>query len=122
MRFQQGQHFASDTHPSMIHVLVAAHDSNKNIIACVAPAGNHFLHRHRVIESAGADNFQAERAEKAEQRQKKLAQEAERATRCQQARASRASYERPRVNEVMAERQAGLARAKILVSKFCGGD
>ena len=84
----------------MIHVLVAAHDSNKNIIACVAPAGNHFLHRHRAMESAGADNFQAERAE---QRQKKLAQEAERATRCQQARASRASYERPRVNEVMAD-------------------
>ena len=79
-----------------------------------------------------ADKLQAERAEKAEQRQKKLAQEAERATRCQQARASRASYERPRVNEVMAdgsrrvmgeeERQAGLARAKALVSKFCGAD
>ena len=60
------------------------------------------------------------------QRQKKLAQEAE------QARVSRASYERPRVNEVMAdgsrrvvgeeERQAGLARAKILVSKFRGAD
>ena len=79
-----------------------------------------------------ADKLQADRAEKAEQRQKKLAQEAERATRCQQARASRASYERPRVNEVMAdgsrrvmgeeERQAGLARAKDLVSKFCGAD
>ena len=116
----------------MIHVLVAAHDSNKNIIACVSPAGNHFLHRHQVMECAGADNFQAERTEKAEQRQKKLAQEAERATRCQQARASRASYERPRVNEVMTdgshrvmgeeERQAGLAWAKILVSKFCGAD
>ena len=79
-----------------------------------------------------ADKLQAERAEKAEQRQKKLAQETERATLCQQARASRASYERPRVNEVMAdgsrrvmgeeERQAGLARAKALVSKFCGAD
>lgn len=79
-----------------------------------------------------ADKLQAERAEKAEQRQKKLAQETERETRCQQARASRASYERPRVNEVMAdgsrramgeeERQAGLARAKDLVSKLCVGD
>ena len=79
-----------------------------------------------------ADKLQAERAEKAEQRQKKLAQEAERATRCQQARTSQASYERPRVNEVMAdgsrrvmgeeERQAGLARAKTLVSKLCGAD
>ena len=79
-----------------------------------------------------ADKLQAERVEKAEQRQKKLAQEAERATLCQQARASQASYERPRVNEVMAdgsrramgeeERQAGLARAKTLVSKFCGAD
>ena len=79
-----------------------------------------------------ADKLQAERVEKAEQRQKKLAQEAERVTLCQQARASRASYERPRVNEVMAdgsrrvmgeeERQAGLARAKTLVSKFCGAD
>ena len=59
MSFQQEQSFASDDHPSMIHVLVAAHDFNKNIIACVAPAGNHFLHRHRVVESAGADNFQA---------------------------------------------------------------
>lgn len=79
-----------------------------------------------------ADKLQAERVEKAEQRQKKLAQEAERATLCQQARTSQASYERPRVNEVMAdgrrramgeeERQAGLARAKDLVSKFCGAD
>ena len=79
-----------------------------------------------------ADKLQADRAEKAEQRQKKLAQEAEQATLCQQARTSRASYERPRVNEVMAdgsrrimgeeERQAGLARAKDLVSKFCGAD
>ena len=79
-----------------------------------------------------ADKLQADRAEKAEQRQKKLAQEAERETLCQQARTSRASYERPRVNEVMAdgsrrimgeeERQAGLARAKDLVSKFCGAD
>ena len=79
-----------------------------------------------------ADKLQAARAEKAEQRQKKLAQEAERATLCQQARASQASYERPRVNEVMAdgsrramgeeERQAGLARARTLVSKFCGAD
>ena len=79
-----------------------------------------------------ADKLQAERAEKAEQRQKKRAQEAERETRCQQARASRASYERPRVNEVMAdgsrrimgeeERQAGLARARTLVSRFCGAD
>ena len=79
-----------------------------------------------------ADKLQAERAEKAEQRQKKLAQEAERETLCQQARTSQASYERPRVNEVMAdgsrramgeeERQAGLARAKDLVSKFCGAD
>lgn len=79
-----------------------------------------------------ADKLQAERAEKAEKRQKKLAQEAERATLCQQARASQASYERPRVNEVMAdgsrrvmgeeERQAGLARAGTLVSKFCGAD
>ena len=79
-----------------------------------------------------ADKLQAERTKKAEQRQKKLAQEAERATLCQQARASQASYERPRVNEVMAdgsrrvmgeeERQAGLARARTLVSKFCGAD
>ena len=79
-----------------------------------------------------ADKLQAARAEKAEQRQKKLAQEAERATLCQQARASQASYERPRVNEVMAdgsrrvigeeERQAGLARARTSVSRFCGAD
>ena len=79
-----------------------------------------------------ADKLQAERAEKAEKRRQQLAQEAEQATLCQQARASRASYERPRVNEVMAdgsrrimgeeERQAGLARAKTLVSKFCGAD
>ena len=79
-----------------------------------------------------ADKLRAERAEKAEQRQKKLAQEAERQARCQQARASQAGYERPRVNEVMVdgsrrimgeeERQAGLARAKTLVSKFCGAD
>ena len=79
-----------------------------------------------------ADKLQAERAEKAEQRQQKLAQEAERQALCQQARASRASYERPRVNEVMAdgsrramgeeERQAGLARARTLVSRFCGAD
>ena len=77
-----------------------------------------------------ADRLQAERAEKAEQRQKKLAEEAERATLCQEARASRSSYERPRVNQVMAdgsrrvmgeeERQAGLARAKDLISRFCG--
>lgn len=79
-----------------------------------------------------ADKLQAERAEKAEQRRQQLAQEAEQATLCQQARASRASYERPRVNEVMAdgsrramgeeERQAGLARARNLVSRFCGAD
>ena len=79
-----------------------------------------------------ADKLQAERVEKAEQRRQQLAQEAERATLCQQARASQASYERPRVNEVMAdgsrrvmgeeERQAGLARARTLVSKFCGAD
>lgn len=79
-----------------------------------------------------ADKLQAARTEKAEQRQRKLAQEAERQARCQQARASQASYERPRVNEVMAdgsrrvmgeeERQAGLARAKDSVSQFCGGD
>ena len=79
-----------------------------------------------------ADKLQAARTEKAEQRQKKLAQEAERQARCQQARASRASYERPRVNEVMAdgsrrvmgeeERQAGLRRAKDSVSQFCGAD
>ena len=79
-----------------------------------------------------ADKLQAERVEKAEQRRQQLAQEAERATLCQQARASQASYERPRVNEVMAdgsrrvmgeeERQAGLARAGTLVSKFCGAD
>ena len=76
-----------------------------------------------------ANKLQAERDEKAEKRQKKIAQEAERATLCQQARTSQASYERPRVNEVMAdgsrrimgeeERQAGLARAKNLVSRFC---
>ena len=79
-----------------------------------------------------ANKLQAERDEKAEQRRQQLAQEAERATLCQQARTSQASYERPRVNEVMAdgsrramgeeERQAGLARAKDLVSKFCGAD
>ena len=79
-----------------------------------------------------ADKLQAERIEKAEKRRQQLAQEAERETLCQQARTSQASYERPRVNEVMAdgsrrimgeeERQAGLARAKNLVSKFCGAD
>lgn len=79
-----------------------------------------------------ADKLQAERIEKAEKRRQQLAQEAERKTLCQQARTSQASYERPRVNEVMAdgsrrimgeeERQAGLARAKNLVSKFCGAD
>ena len=79
-----------------------------------------------------ADRLQAERAEKAEKRQKKLAQEAERETLCQEARASRASYERPRVNQVMAdgrrrimgeeERQAGLARARTLVGRFCDAD
>ena len=79
-----------------------------------------------------ADKLQAERAEKAEQRRQQLAQEAEQATLCQQARTSQASYERPRVNEVMEdgsrrimgeeERQAGLARARNLVSKFCGAD
>ena len=79
-----------------------------------------------------ADKLQAERTEKAEKRRQQLAQETERATLCQQARASRASYERPRVNEVMAdgsrrimgeeERLAGLARARTLVSKFCGAN
>ena len=79
-----------------------------------------------------ADKLQAERNEKAEQRRQQLAQEAEQTTLCQQARTSQASYERPRVNEVMAdgsrrimgeeERQAGLARAKALVSRFCKAD
>ena len=79
-----------------------------------------------------ADRLQAERTEKAEKRRQQLAEEAERETLCQEARASRASYERPRVNQVMEdgsrrimgeeERQAGLARARTLIGRFCGAD
>ena len=79
-----------------------------------------------------ADRLQEERAEKAEKRRQQRAEEAERETLCQEARASRASYERPRVNQVMAdgsrrvmgeeERQAGLARARALVGRFCDAD
>ena len=74
MRFQQGQHFASDAHSLMIHVVVAAHDSNKNIIACVAPAGKHFLHIifSTVIELWSPPGLITSRR-KGPKRQKKLA-------------------------------------------------
>ena len=53
MRSQQGQNLASDVHLLMAHILLVAHDLDKNIVMRIAQSRDHFFNFMKLCNPPG---------------------------------------------------------------------